>query len=174
MAVPFGFSIGDFIAVGSLAHRVITALNDSRGSKAEYRDIISVLSSLKWALDLASVQFLQMARAGDIDVALCNGVRHQLGLCKGAMEDFLLSSRKYTESLLPSEGRKSFRTEFRKISWCLFKKEDVQKLESTLQGHVQAFMILTNVINGYINIRSCRHIHATADIVVLQPIRRSN
>lgn len=148
MAVPFGVSIGDFIAVGSLTHQIITALSDSRGSKAEYKDLISLLSSLKWALQAVSGQFFELASSEGVDAAFGNGLKHQLGLCTKTMEDFLLSSQKYTESLLPDDRKKNFRKEFRKITWCLFKKEDVQQLYSTLQGHIQAFIMLMNAVTG--------------------------
>lgn len=147
--MSFGFGVGDFLAVGSLAYRIITALNDSRGSKAEYKNLISVLSSLQqYTLKLVSTHFLELASSGSVDTALCNGIKHQLSLCTTVMEDFLLSSQKYTESFLPNDCKMSFRNGFRKVNYCLFKKEDVLKLQSTLQNHILAFLMLTNAVTG--------------------------
>lgn len=149
--MSFGFSVGDFLSVGSLAYRIITALGDSRGSKAEYKGLISVLSSLQHTVNIVSTHFIGLVNSGGVDAALCNGIKHQLGLCTAAMEEFLHSSQKYTESLLPNDRRMNFRDEFRKITWCLFKKDDVQKLHSTLERHIQAFLMLANAVTGSVN-----------------------
>lgn len=150
--MSFGFSVGDFITVGSLAYRVITALSDNRGSRAEYKELTSVLSSLRQTLNVVATHFLELASSGDVDVALYNGLRHQLGLCTAAMEDFLLSSQKYTESLLPDDRKRSLRKEFRKISYCLFKGDDVQKLYTSLQRHIQALLMLMNAATGSVTL----------------------
>lgn len=175
MVAPFGFGVGDFLAVGSLAYRVITALNDSQGSKAEYKDLISVLSSLQYTLKIVSTHFLELASSGGADAAICNGIKHQLSLCTTIMEDFLLLSQRYTESLLPNDGKKNFRIGLRKVAWCLFKKEDVQKLQAALQSHIQAFMMLTSAVTGSVifplNLLlnpSLRSFHATENAFLKQ------
>ncbi|CAN9416968.1 unnamed protein product, partial [Alternaria alternata] len=52
MTVGFGFSVGDLIAVGKLAHEIANALSDCRGASAEYRSLIELLDSLKTSLNL--------------------------------------------------------------------------------------------------------------------------
>ncbi len=50
MAVPFGFSAGDFIAALKVVKDVIDALHDSGGAGAEYRELIDELYLLETAL----------------------------------------------------------------------------------------------------------------------------
>jgi hypothetical protein len=49
-AVPFGISVSDFIAGITLVQGVIIALNDTAGSKPEYRRLVTELINLDKAL----------------------------------------------------------------------------------------------------------------------------
>ena len=50
MAVPFGFSAGDFIAAIELVGTVIDALNSTSGARAEYGELVSQLIGLQTTL----------------------------------------------------------------------------------------------------------------------------
>jgi hypothetical protein len=94
--------------------------------------------------------------------AILNGISHELSSCKGLINSFLEHSYKYTTTLLPLDKAKGFwnsesvlpvlgqkrqthRARFerhwRKISWIVFKKEDVEKLERDLHGHLLALQL---------------------------------
>jgi len=51
MVVPFGFGIGDVIALAKLVTNVISAIKQARGVSGESEQIISRLSSLHSALE---------------------------------------------------------------------------------------------------------------------------
>lgn len=51
MAVPFGLSVGDFIAGINVIITSINAINDATGSSAEYRAVIGTLCGIKSALE---------------------------------------------------------------------------------------------------------------------------
>lgn len=142
MAVPFGFSIGDIIAVGDLARRVAKALDESRGATAEIKSLCQLLFSLDRSLEVASAIFLYSSRSthsnSTIDTGPLNGMRHEVECCKRLMEEFLDSSKKYTGTLINGQGSR-LKQEWKKISWCLFKAEDVQNLQTNLRGHLEAF-----------------------------------
>ena len=52
MVVPFGFSVGDCIAVSLLIKDAVLALDSAHGAAAEYQEIIREL----WALDRALLE----------------------------------------------------------------------------------------------------------------------
>lgn len=142
----FGFSIGDFIAVGDLALKIAKALDESRGATADYKSLFEFLLSLNRALQATSAVFLRLESYGNslFDTAPLNGMRHALGCFKRLIEDFLNASRKYTESLLNGKGR--FKDEWRKTKWCLYNEDEVRKLQTKLQGHLGIFQLCTSAI----------------------------
>lgn len=48
--MSFGFSVGDFIALGKLIVDITTCLKNVGGSKSEYRDVVLELEYLQKAL----------------------------------------------------------------------------------------------------------------------------
>jgi len=144
MAVPFGVSIGDFITLGDVAYRVILALQQTRGSCADFRNLISSLSSLNRCLQTTSAVFLSHsfnhgAGMDRPDDAVVNGIVHEIVCVRKLLENFLISTRKYTESLLPEQLRRRAKGEWRKITWSLCRTADVCQLQRDLQLHLQAF-----------------------------------
>lgn len=51
MPVPFGVSVGDFIAVAGLVREICEGLKDAHGSAVQYRAVMAVLGSLGSALE---------------------------------------------------------------------------------------------------------------------------
>lgn len=158
MSVGFGFSVGDFIAVGSLALQIKNALDDSRGSTAEYQALCGTLLSLNRAIHAASFIFFYppSKASSSLDTSCLNGIGHELDSCKKLMEDFLVASKQYTESLLTVRQGRKFKDEWRKITWSLYGSEDVQKLQANLQGHLEAFQLYTSAIIWCVFLRGLR------------------
>lgn len=144
MPVPFGFSIGDFIAVAELARDIAKALDDSRGSRAGVARLIALLYSLDRAIQVASGIFLSSSRTANrgnfANAGPLNGMSYEADRCKRLMEEFMESSRKYTEALQNGRGS-NLKQSWRKITWCLFKEQDVNQLHDNLQTHIHAFEI---------------------------------
>lgn len=149
MPVGFGFSIGDVIAVGELARKIVRALDESRGATADFKSLSNLLLSLNNALQAVSGTFLGFASNRNssslvLDSASFNGIHHELECCKRLIEEFLLTSRKYTESLLGRE-RWWFKDVWRKITWVL-NPQDVQNLQRRLQGHLNTLQLYATTI----------------------------
>jgi len=68
MVVPFGFSVGDCIAVCILIKDAIKALDDYGGSSTEYQEIIREL----WALDRALLEIEMISRSHDATATTSN------------------------------------------------------------------------------------------------------
>ncbi|KAF2967256.1 hypothetical protein GQX73_g6345 [Xylaria multiplex] len=160
MPVPFGFSVGDFIAIASLVYEIIRVIDERHGAGAEYQSCVSTLRSLHSCIS-AIKECLRLAQ--DVpnlelhEVALINGLRYEIGFCRNLLNEFLDSTYKYTASLLPSSKAQAFKAQaalsdvpigkastkrlektWKKLSWAVFRKEDVRKLERDLQSHLKA------------------------------------
>ena len=146
MASPIGISVGDFIAVGQLIGKISNALKQGRGATADYRSLISALSSLGQCIRSSSSAILSLQldphqHLNNHEKPILNGIQHEVQCCKALLEGFLCSSQKYTESLLHSGAKKRLKDEWRKVIWFVYKAEDVSRLERDLKMHMQAFQI---------------------------------
>jgi len=101
MVVPFGISIGDFIAVGKLAHEIAVALNDARGAVAEYRSLIKLLESLATSVQQITNFVSSSAACATlrIDQALANGLLFHMQCCRRLMEQFLVCRESRNDGL---------------------------------------------------------------------------
>ncbi|OCL01022.1 uncharacterized protein K441DRAFT_650579 [Cenococcum geophilum 1.58] len=165
MAVPFGFSVGDFIAVGKLVHDIIQAISECNGAAADYRSFVSTLRSLYSCTNAIKdllEKFVQDASNFELhEVALINGLMYEMYGCRDLLNAFLDKTYKYTASFLPPCEAKKFeeaqtvislfrrrkagmmglKKAWREVSWAIFRKEDIQNLERDLERHLRAFQI---------------------------------
>ena len=97
MAVGFGVSVGDLIAVGKLAHDIAIALSDCRGASAEYRSLIELLGSLKTSLNLISnfISTLPVTTSSRVDQAFMNGILFHAGCCYKLLNEFAVRDPLY-------------------------------------------------------------------------------
>ncbi|KAI3320483.1 hypothetical protein HD806DRAFT_506576 [Xylariaceae sp. AK1471] len=164
MAVSFGFSVGDVVAVGNLVYNIIKAINERKGAATDYQSFVSTLRSLHSCTNAIkdSLKFSQATSISELhEVALINGLMYEIHACRDLLNAFLDNTYKYTANLLPlSEARelkeaqtvislfrgrkasmKKLEKAWKKVSWAVFRNEDVQKLERDLQGHMLALQI---------------------------------
>ena len=93
MLVPFGISVGDFIAVSSLALKVSQVLKN-RGAVSQYSSLVDFLNSICASMDAISALITTSHTATVLspDRAFINGIGHQLKCCQHNLEDFLVST----------------------------------------------------------------------------------
>jgi hypothetical protein len=89
--MSFGFSVGDFIAVAELATNLYQALDDAKGSKQEYKDIMELLRTLSDNLTAVHSFVIQLSDVAELppsDVKLLSGLKENLNACKKTIQDF--------------------------------------------------------------------------------------
>ncbi|KAI8632768.1 hypothetical protein F5Y19DRAFT_462581 [Xylariaceae sp. FL1651] len=172
MAVPFGFSVGDIITVGTLVHNIIRAIDERKGAAADYQSCVSTLRSLYSCINTIkdSLKFTQNASKLELhEIAFINGLMYEMNTCRDLLNVFLKSTFKYTASFLPisearkleeaqtviplfREGRTSMKRLdkiWKKVSWAAFWDEDVRKLERDLQGHLSALQLYETFLQQF-------------------------
>lgn len=134
MAAPgFGFSVGDCIAGVALIRKLIRAINDTVGSRAAYRKLISELLNLEEALE--NLNKLQLAPEQEPQKLTLQRMATQ---CETSIEGFISKNAKFSQSL----GLQSFttlptwRTNLHKIQWALFKDKAVDDLRTEIAAHI--------------------------------------
>jgi len=74
--MSFGFSVGDFIAAGTLIKDIVTCLKDSGGAVSQYQELMRELDGLQHALD--KIERLKETPGKCLLLILVFAVHHEL------------------------------------------------------------------------------------------------
>lgn len=124
-APPFGFSVGDLISGVSLVRKLIRALNDFAGARADYRQLVSELSYLDEALTAVSTLQLNPAQSAQ-NIAM----EQVVSQCQISITAFLKKNAKFQGSLGVAPGQPTstpwWQAMLHKIHWALCRKEQLK------------------------------------------------
>ena len=135
--MSFGFSVGDFIAVGKLIKDISSCLQDAGGSKADYQELSRELECLQQALN-----HLDKLQNGNSSSTNLDSIKYAALSCRRPLEQFLGKIRKYDTSL-GVWGKDGFvKSTADKLRWGFVQKEEVRKLQTYLNIHVGTINIL--------------------------------
>ncbi|KAM7186431.1 hypothetical protein V8F33_011824 [Rhypophila sp. PSN 637] len=138
--MSFGFSIGDFLAVGGVIADIVSSLKDSTGSESDYQELIRELNALDRALKGLDKLQPTTSSPGTVDSIKCAALS-----CRVPLEEFLSKIKKYEVTLGPRAPTPSIalssKAVLRKITW-LNKAEDVDHLRKYLDIHLGTINIL--------------------------------
>ncbi|KAM7219471.1 hypothetical protein V8F06_005205 [Rhypophila decipiens] len=151
--MSFGFSVGDFIAVGGVIADIVSSLKDSTGSKSDYQELIRELNALDRALKGLEKLQLTASSPGTVDSIKCAALS-----CRVPLEQFLTKIKKYEVTLGPRASSSSIasssKAALRKTTW-INKGEDIDRLRKYLDalqdqcGSIQTSLRgIDNVINS--------------------------
>lgn len=145
-SVTFG-SVGDIITVCLLAKSIVEALDDSRGSSAEYSGVIAEIQSLERSL--LEVELFTRSWRGP---STCISIQHEcsklVNECHKTLETFQEYLKKYDSCLSKDARTGILRRAGAKIKWQLLAKDTVARFRSELAGHSNALdmmMVTANV-----------------------------
>jgi hypothetical protein len=134
--MSFGFSVGDFLAVGKLIADITTCLKDVGGSKSEYRDLIVELECLQKAL----VHLDQLKPQGD---ARCtDSIKYAALSCRRPLGEFLAKLKRYEPLLGPRAIGSSWKAPVDKVRFLISEKDEIRKMQSYLSVHVGTLNVL--------------------------------
>ena len=135
--MSFGFSIGDFIAVGTLIIDITNSLREADGSKLEYQELLRELESLQHALS-----HLDKLQLRDSPSTTLDSIKYAALSCRRPLEDFLRKIQKYDRSLGVWSKRSQWKSATGKLQWAYGHKEEIQKLQSYLNIHIGTINLL--------------------------------
>ena len=166
----FGFSVGDFVALGVLIHSVAKSLSESRGSADQIRSVLALLSSVSSAADEARriCVMVDGSALRSQPSSISNAISQEVLLLHRIIEDFTAKSKSYTESLICLRGPRAKR-EWKKVTWRMFHENDIRELESTLQCHLTA---LNMYIVAHLRLISYPTSHGIPLIRSVRPLTR--
>lgn len=140
MVVPFGVSVGDFIAGVKLVHDLIDALKESCSSSSDFRDLIRELHSLERAL--ISVKLVTDPKNPEslpYYLTHVDALKQIVLQVRRTIDEFLEKNRKFVLPLGVVGGSRScVRDWARRVEWGRYKREEVQALRWKINGHLMA------------------------------------
>jgi hypothetical protein len=148
--MSFGFGIGDFITITSLAFCAYSSLQDSTGSSADFQSLKMIRQSVGTTLVEAEINI--KLNPGCLPKPLINAINSHLGSCFQALKAFDETTRKFEECLSHGSGggswktRKSPRVIYRKLEWNTV-KEGAKEVFNYIAKHINAIQVLLGVSN---------------------------
>ena len=145
---PFGFGVGDFLAVAKLTGKIASELKDVRVSltqvlfysanlqqngeaTSKYQDLIIELESLERALSR-----LYTLKPAEHELAHLEAIRAAASACQRPLESFMERIGKFDKRLgTGKEKHNSIKGAGRRIQFNVTFEEDVKELRSTLASH---------------------------------------
>ncbi|KAF2731099.1 hypothetical protein EJ04DRAFT_514787, partial [Polyplosphaeria fusca] len=94
MAVPFGFSLGDFLAVGKLIQQVAVELGENHEAAPEFQSLMIELEALGRALNK-----LQTLKPAKHELFQLTSIRSTALACQKPLQDFLAKISKFESRL---------------------------------------------------------------------------
>ncbi|KAM0544529.1 hypothetical protein ACHAPJ_011746 [Fusarium lateritium] len=139
--LSFG-SVGDIIALCFLIKDFVKALDDSRGSSKEYRDLIRSLENLTQLLQKVE-QIYQDPRSADALDDLSTIAASSIDQVRQRLTEFYEEIRKYRPSLESGGSGNVLKDITRKIQWRL--KKEVEKFRAELAKSIALLDVLSSL-----------------------------
>jgi hypothetical protein len=138
--MSFGFSVGDFIAVGKLIADITSCLKEAGGSKSEYRDVVLELECLRKAL--VHLDRLQSQPGNSLST---DSIKYAALSCRRPLEEFLEKlKRRYETSLGPSTtgSGSAWKAPVDKVRFRLGGSDEIRRIQSYLSVHIGTLNML--------------------------------
>lgn len=140
MSISSG-SVGDIISISLIVKDLVKILDGSRGSTAQYREVIRDL----WELDNLLLQVELVSRTYEQTAelnALCAIAKSIVQSCRECAEKFKESIKKYDSSLGMGNRRNAIVDVSMKIRWQVCHKDDLDKFRASVNAHCASLSIL--------------------------------
>lgn len=135
--MSFGFSIGDFVAVGKLIVEISTSLQAISGAKSEYQELARELQSLDIAL-----RHLDRLACETIPSPTVASIKYTALSCRVPLQEFLSKIKKYEKSLGVWSRAGAIKTAADKLRWTFGHNDDTKRLQTYLNVHIGTINIL--------------------------------
>lgn len=148
MPITFG-SVGDIISVSLLVKDVLVSLNDSKGSSAEYQEIVREL----YILDRALLEIEQLSRQHASTpelMALCQTAGKAVSQCQNSVKTFLDRIAKYGRCLSENSKASSMSRASRKVQFAVMEGKDLSRFRAEIAAHSLSLNMLLTTASVYV------------------------
>ena len=144
--MSFGYSVGDFITVATLAWKLSLAVRSAKGASESYRDLIQELELTARSLYTAG----QLLETAGLPASAANCTRHGLSRCHSNLRKLGLIVKEYQKSMeTPTTQQGNWcswlavQAGLRKISWELYERDGINEIRQNIKsGIVEIGLVL--------------------------------
>ena len=148
MSAGFGFSVGDIVTALKLIKQSIEAVQDTKGSSAEFKALDHEIGSLRDGLE--AVEDLKLDQRFGPKSKQAAAIRQAVSRCRQCIEAFLLTIAKYQPWLrTKTPAGAAWKTSLKKIQWALCKRDDVNRFRAQLERHSLSISMLLVTFRVY-------------------------
>ena len=140
MPVTFG-SVGDIISVCLLIKDLVEALNGSRGSSNQYRELTKQLELLERTLLEIDVLARKHDNTPELN-AICITAGEAAQRCRVSIERMLARTKRYDRSLGVHSGTGGMTKAARKVQWRVLEKDELNRFQGEVTAHAQSLAML--------------------------------
>jgi hypothetical protein len=147
VAVTFG-SVGDIITVVGIIKDLVTTLNNSRGSSADYQRVIRELNTFQNILHQLD-DLTKFCENHPDYTALRDTARLEALECARLVEPFKKKLQRYSESLRIGGSGNTVKDAYEKVHYRLLGKDDAEQFRKavcTRVGAMTALLITANML----------------------------
>lgn len=130
-SMSFGFSVSDFALVCKVIVDIRSTLDNARGSRAEYQELLHELKCLDDAL-----QHLERLGNQDVPLATLESIKASAVICQRPLQEFLGRIKRYERCLGESAKEGALATNMAKLRWRICEQGEVRRLQTYLHVHV--------------------------------------
>jgi hypothetical protein len=143
MAVGFGFSVGDFLAILNLVATIIDALRSASHSTSTFRGLLSELLTLeKTLIQVKSIDLDDSQRFEK--VALYQAASQ----CQRSIDAFYGRIQKYQPHFSQAGATFSVKDGWMKIKWAMCEKKEVDGFRAEIQAHTSSIQVLLGALQA--------------------------
>lgn len=154
-SITFG-SVGVIVNVCLLAKSIVDALDQSRGSSAEYKGLVSELRSLERSLLEAELFVKSLDNVPNpVSVSLRDEILNVVNKCRKTLEAFQLSLKEYDKSLAEDKSASNVYRIGMKLKWQLSQKDNITKFRGEVSSHCNSINMMMLTAQVYVFLRLC-------------------
>lgn len=136
--MSFGFSVGDFFAVGTLVFRIGATLRESTGSSAQYQELVLRFDFFETLLK----DVHHCITSSQLPPSAVRAIKEHVLKCEPLLRKFDLTTEKYKASLSQGGSGKKIKDSWRKMGWGMYKQHEISALYEGIGRQMDAINLL--------------------------------
>ena len=129
--MSFGFSVGDCLTAALIIKDILISFSSSRGSVAEYQELLKEISNLEHILALVKELPKDVTRREEFE-----SIERTSSDCQAVLNKYVVKFQKFHSSLEIGQSNGRIKDAARKVQWGLLMKQEVKSMRASLSQYV--------------------------------------
>ena len=144
--MPFGYGVGDFIVIATIAWKISLALRSTKGASESYNALIQEMESTAQSL----YQTGKLLETAGLPASTANCISHGLSRCHSNLLRLRVVVKEYQEGLgEPATAKQKvwhslwgMKAQLKKISWEMCEKESINEIRQNIKSGIAEITLI--------------------------------